>query len=121
MSLDTSLMKGLDDFSIPEAITDTKGADLSNVNNACAGLDQQAENIRSFAGSLEIQMGDMLNDWQGASADKFRESYPTFLDSFKKIAPCLESISQWAKDTSSNYSGADDEFTEALKKIYGGN
>ena len=119
--MDTTLTKGLEEFTIPEAITDTKGADTSNVSTACNQLNDQATSMQSFASNLEGQMESILVDWQGEAADKFKNEYPRFLESFKKISPCLQSIAEWASSTTSNYSTADTSFMDALNKIYGGN
>ena len=118
--MDTTLTNGLEEFTIPEATTDTKGADEASVKTACNQLDQQATSIATYANNLEAQMQDMLIDWQGDAADKFKATIPVFMESFRKITPCLQSISEWASTTTSNYSSADTAFEQALGQIYGG-
>ena len=115
-----ALTNGLEEFTIPEATTETKGADEASVKTACNQLNDQATAITVFANNLEAQMQDMLIDWQGDAADKFKSTIPVFMESFRKIAPCLQSISEWASTTTSNYSSADTAFEQALGQIYGG-
>ena len=116
-----ALTNGLEEFTIPEAITETKGADEASVKTACNQLNDEATAITVFANNLEAQMQDMLIDWQGDAADKFKATIPVFMESFRKVDPCLQRISEWASTTTSSYSSADTAFSDALSQIYGGN
>lgn len=117
--MNESLMKmGLPEFNISQtANSDTISVTASVVNEACDNLDKHAARLDNFIMDLENQKEEILRDWEGEAADKFRMEFPKMIEAFQAVPVSVRSISAWTMSTKNAFMKIDQNAADVIGRI----
>lgn len=120
--VDTNLVtQGLGTFELPTTQEDNVGGYKQVVEEACEILIQKAQKMRDFKEELESSKNSLLDgSWTGQAADDFAAAFPTMTSAFENIAPCIQSLAEWAQSTMEAYEAVDLATAGVLNSILSG-
>lgn len=119
--LDTSLAtKGLGTFDLPTVEEDKLGSENQIVTEACDILKQRAGRLEELKEDLETAKASLLDgEWTGQAADDFATAFPKMISAFEEIAPCINSLANWAESTMEAYDAVDSAAANRMNNILG--
>lgn len=122
VSLESSLAtQGLGSFELPTTQEECVGGNQQIVTDACDILMQKARKMQEFKDELETAKTSLLDgSWTGQAADDFATAFPGMTSAFENIAPCIQSMAEWADSTMSAYAAVDTAAAGVLTSILGG-
>ena len=102
-NMESLATNGLDDLTLSAADVESRGTDTGIVDTACAELTNATTSIAAFIEELETTKNQLLENWEGSSADGFATKFPELISAFSQIPTCVNSIAEWASELSKKY------------------
>lgn len=121
VSLESSLAtQGLGSFELPVTQEECVGGKKQIVEDAFDILLQKARKMQDFKEELEAAKTSLLDgSWTGQAADDFAAAFPGMTTAFENIAPCIQSLAEWAQSTMQAYEAVDTATAGILNSILG--
>lgn len=114
--MNTSVMKtGLPEINISKIESDnTIVVTASVVDEACDNLNRYADSLNQYVLEVENQKEEILRDWEGVAAERFRAEFPKMIEALQAVPGTIRSISDWTMSTKNGFVKIDQCTADAI-------